>query len=354
MKQVACALYLSLSAITAFAQTEDPAATTTPVPTPASAPAPASFPAALEAAPTQVLVEGRRPGPGVWKVSRGEHVMWIFGVYSPLPKKMEWDDARVARLVRNSQELLLAPTVSMNVSGIGGLFKGLFALPSLVGVENNPDRATLHDVLPADIYARWLPLKEKYIGNDAGVDRLRPVFAADKLMEAALDQNGLAGHSDIYKRITAVAKEHQVKITSTGFSRTVDDPRRMLRDFKQAPIEDLACFTKTLDGLEGDIAAMRTRANAWANGNIAEIGKLDYAARTAACGAAVLNSAALQKTPGFENMAAKARQNWLDEADRALAANAQTFAMLQMSHLGGVEGVIAALRAKGYTVDEPK
>jgi hypothetical protein len=30
---------------------------------------------ALEAAPAQVVVSGRRPGPGVWKVSKGNHVM---------------------------------------------------------------------------------------------------------------------------------------------------------------------------------------------------------------------------------------------------------------------------------------
>ena len=37
-----------------------------------------------------ILVAGQRPGPGLWKVSKGDHVLWVFGTYSPLPKKMEW------------------------------------------------------------------------------------------------------------------------------------------------------------------------------------------------------------------------------------------------------------------------
>jgi hypothetical protein len=345
MKHVACALALALCAITALAQTEDVAPAIAPVTAP---------PAPLEAAPTQVLVEGRRPGPGVWKVSRGDHVMWVFGVYSPLPKNMEWDDARVVRLVRNSQEVLLAPTVSVGVSGIGGFFKGLAALPDLVGVQKIPDGATLRDVLPADVYARWSLLKTKYLGNDRGVDRLRPIFAADRLMAAALEQNALAGNNLIYKRITDVAREEQVKVTSTGVSRTVADPGRLLRDFKGSQLDDLACFTKTLDSLEGDIAAIRARANAWANGNVAEIDKLDFADRGTACSGALTNSAAVRKMPGFENLGELARRDWFDAVDRALAANTQTFAVLQMKSVLGAGGVLAALRAKGYTVESPK
>ena len=91
-KRYACALYLSVLTLPAVAQT-----TAAPEPAPAVAPAAA----AEEPAPATVVVEGRRPGPGVWKVSKGDHVMWVFGLYSPLPQKMEWDSARVERNPRD-------------------------------------------------------------------------------------------------------------------------------------------------------------------------------------------------------------------------------------------------------------
>ena len=37
-----------------------------------------------------VLVTGEQPGPGLWKVSKGDHVLWILGAQYPLPKKMLW------------------------------------------------------------------------------------------------------------------------------------------------------------------------------------------------------------------------------------------------------------------------
>jgi hypothetical protein len=80
-KRQACAFYLSLLALPALAQ---------------EAVAP---PAAADDAPATVVVTGHRPGPGVWKVSKGQHVLWVFGTYSPLPDKMEWDASRIERLV---------------------------------------------------------------------------------------------------------------------------------------------------------------------------------------------------------------------------------------------------------------
>jgi hypothetical protein len=37
-----------------------------------------------------VVVSGAQPGPGLWKVAKGDHVMWVLGTQSPLPKHMQW------------------------------------------------------------------------------------------------------------------------------------------------------------------------------------------------------------------------------------------------------------------------
>jgi hypothetical protein len=337
-KRYACALYLSFLTLPVLAQT-------TPQPEPSPPAAEAS-----DAVPATVVVEGRRPGPGVWKVSKGDHVMWVFGVYSPLPQKMEWDAARVERLVGKSQEVLTRPGARMEV----GFFRGLTLLPTAIGIDKNPDGATLRDVLPADVYARWQVLKGKYIGDDDSIERRRPIFVADTLLSRGLSKSGLTQNSGVEEQVEKAAKRDKVKVTSTTLSMDVDDPRALMKEFKKSQVEDVACFTKTLERLEGDIDAMRVRANAWANGNIAEISSLDYAERDKACNDAIFNSQFAKNSPAFQHLPERIRANWVKVAEKALADNTSTFALLPMKDVIGPQSYLADLQAKGYTVESPK
>jgi hypothetical protein len=338
-KRYACALYLSFLTFPALAQTAAP-----PAP---DAPAAAD---AADAVPATVVVEGRRPGPGVWKVSKGDHVMWVFGLYAPLPQKMEWDASRVERLVGKSQEVLLPPGVNVGF----GFFRGLTLLPTLIGIDKNPDGARLQDVLPADVYARWQVLKGKYIGANDDVERERPIFAAEKLLHAGLNKNGLARNSAVSDQIEKIARQDKVKLTSTQLNIELDDPRHVLKEFKKMQMEDLACFAKTMESLDDDIDAMRVRANAWANGDIAEIARLDYAERDDACGDALWNSPLARTTPALQNVRERSRARWLRIAEKSLADNTSTFALLRMKDLVGPNNYLADLQAKGYTVESPK
>jgi hypothetical protein len=306
-----------------------------------------------EAAPATVVVEGRRPGPGLWKVSKDGHVMWVFGMYAPLPPKMEWDDSRVDRLIGQSQEVLGPPSAGVGIGWRSG-FKALVALPSLIGLQKNPDGARLGDVLPADVYTRWSVLKQKYIGEDDDVERYRPLFAAQELTAAALKKSGLSGGIEVRKQVEGIAQKRGVKLTQTGFMVDIEDPGRVLKEFKKSQLEDTACFTRTIERFEGDIEAMRMRANAWANGNIAEISNIDYAEREDACNDAVLNSPAARHHPAFQNLRERRLESWLKAAEKSLANNTSTVAMLSMSDILGPKSYLAALQAKGYTVESPK
>jgi hypothetical protein len=320
----------------------------------ASAPAPAQQAAdapAPETVAAQILVSGKRPGPGLWKVSKGEHVMWVFGLYSPLPQKMEWDTARVERLVAQSQEVLKVPGVSVGTSSVFGT---LAALPGLIGMKKNPDGATLHDVLPAEVYARWQALKGKYIGDDDGVERYRPFFASEELVEAGLKKNGLVKSVEVRKQIEKIASKNDIKLTDTGIAVTIDNPRRAVSEFKQSQIDDTACFVKTLDRFERDIDAIRTRANAWANGNIAEIRNIDYAEREDACNHAMFSGSFARNNAQLQGLLERRQGGWLKAAETALDKNKATFAMLPMSEVIGPKSFLAVLQEKGYTVESPK
>ena len=75
-----------------------------------SAPAPAATSTAPSPANAvkleTVSVTGVQPGPGLWKVSKDNHVMWVLGTLTPLPRRMEWQSKQVEQVIAQSQELL--------------------------------------------------------------------------------------------------------------------------------------------------------------------------------------------------------------------------------------------------------
>jgi len=338
-------LFLALSlAMLAPAWAQAPMATT------GQAAEAAAAVSASEAGPEQILVVGKRPGPGLWKISKDDHVLWVFGTYSPLPKNMEWRAQEVEAIVAQSQEYLLPPGARADI----GFFRGLTLAPFAIGLKNNPNDARLRDVLPPEVYARWLTLKEKYIGDDEGIERERPIFAGAELSRKGLAHAGLSSGREVQRKIDSIAKQNKIKMTSTGLKLEIDSPARMMREFKKSAMDDVTCFSKTLEALETDIDAMRVRANAWAKGDLEAIEKLNFAEREIACNDAVLSSAILKDHPAFHNLQARVRESWLAAAEKSLAANKSTFAVLPLKDLLGPSSYVAALAAKGYTVQKPE
>src|SRR5450830_2108351 len=328
------ALCLSLAVSSAWAQADT---------------APVTSESVVVEAGEQILVVGQRPGPGLWKVSKDNHVLWIFGTYSPLPQKMEWRSQQVETILAQSQEYLKPPGATASV----GFFRGLTLLPSLIGLKKNPDGATLHDVLPADVYARWQPLKAKYLGDDDGIERERPLFAADTLFEAGLKQAGLSKGYDVGRKIDSIVKQHKLKVTQTAVELTMDDPSKLLKDFKKSQLADVQCLSKTLARLESDIDAMRVRANAWSKGDLEGIQKLDYADQESECSNAIRNADFARSQPGFQHVKERMQAAWLAAAEKALANNASSFASLRLADILDPHGYLHLLKAKGFRVEDP-
>lgn len=296
----------------------------------------------------EVTVSGEQPGPGLWKVSKDGHVMWVLGALQPLPKKMSWRSRSVESAVAESQELLLAPQVDAGI----GFFRGMTLLPSMIGARKNPEDAKLQEVLPPDLYARWLTLKARYIGRDEGVEEWRPIFAAGELYKKAIAKSQLTTQSDVVPVVTKIAKRHKVKVLEPTLEIEIDQPGQAIKQFKKSSLQDIACFTATLDRLETDLDAMRARASAWATGDVDTLRKLPYPDQFGACGSAILNSSVVQDR-GLQDVPKRVESLWLEQAQAALARNQVTFAILPISQLLRADGYIAKLQARGYDVETP-
>jgi hypothetical protein len=296
-----------------------------------------------------VLVTGEQPGPGLWKVSKGDHVLWILGAQYPLPKKMIWRGREVEQTIAQSQAVLADASAKLDV----GFFRALTLVPAVLGARKNAGGATLKDILAPDLYARWLSLKARYIGRDSGVERLRPIVAENELYNKALDRSGLVRNGAIWETVEKAAKRQHVRIVAPEVRIEVDDPKQTLQDFRgtAGPL-DVECLAATVSLLETGLDTMRQRANAWAVGDIATLRRLSYPDRRDACVAALASNPNLHEH--LKEAMVQIDYVWLSAAEEALAENASTLAVLPMIELLKPEGRLAMLAARGYTVEAPE
>lgn len=303
-----------------------------------------------------VVVTGVQPGPGLWRVRRGENTLYILGTQSPLPAGITWRSDEVRGVLAEAGVVLGPPGV--RVGGDIGMLRGLTMLPAAMRAVRNPGGDTLDEVLPADVYARWATLKQRYIGRDRGIERKRPAVAVSQLYRAALNANGLREGGVIHPVVDEALKARGMEITPTRLEVKVDDPRQAMREFGQERMkpEDLACVRDTLDIIESGLPQVAARANAWAVGDLEAIRAMAVQRRhVEACMSAWLQSGAA-RTRGLDDLDDRVRAHWVAAADRALSEHRISFATLSIDDLLGSRGYLWALRPRADVVlapDEP-
>ena len=295
----------------------------------------------------EVLVTGERPGPGMWRISRNGHDLWVLATLRPLPKNMTWRSVVVEQRIASSGEVLSPPDVDVDV----GLFRGLTLIPALLRARKSPDGRTLEQILPHDLYIRWLALRVKYLGSYD--ENRRPILAAIDLYEATLNQSGLTDNGMIWRAVEKAAHKNHVAVQPVQLKIQLQDAKGAVRDLGNIPQEaEIACFAKTVERLEVDLQPMRQRANFWSLGDIQGLRSLPYPDGEGACLNAFL--AVPQFRDQYESARSRLEDLWLSSAETALDKNASSFAVLPIAALLKEDGAIDRLKKQGYEVQEPQ
>ena len=291
--------------------------------------------------PEELTVTGRYPGPPLWRVSAGAHELLIFGTLPVIPKDITWGSVIVERVIARADEMLLPPGVdaaARNPFRYVGLF---FRARKLT---RNEDGAPLKDVLPADLYARYATIRERYDGPRS-LEQERPVVVAGRLYARAIDASKLTFGGKLQSSIERLAKDAHVKRTDTEIRA---DPGDLLDAAQTLSREaEIDCFATVLASIENDLPGIAERARAWAIGDIDALRRFDYPDIEGQC----LSFAGTSE--GLSDTLRRARGAWLDAAQRALAENGTTFATLGVGDLLRPDGPLARLRDLGYEVHEP-
>jgi uncharacterized protein YbaP (TraB family) len=322
------ALCACLTAVLALAALAQPAS---PVPSGAGEPL------------IEIVIEGRHEGPRMWTVRKGDHTLWILGTISPLPKKMVWQPDAVRAALKHTQEVVPAwPTYGIGANPLTMLRVYI----EWRRLQKPPDNLPLRQTLPAPLYARVEALKNRYDPKDNKLEAMRPMLAARQLVARVFDAAGLAQHNEVQETVLQLAREQGVRVHQDKLH--IDDPVDVLKDVSHTPLDrEVACLDSVVTLLETDIGAMQARAQAWALGDVDTLRKLPHADDRTACIAAVSNSERVR------SLIARAQDDWLISVEDSLNRNSGTLAVQSMDRLLGEHGALAALRAKGYSVEGP-
>jgi uncharacterized protein YbaP (TraB family) len=291
----------------------------------------------------EIDIVGERPGPRLWKITRGDHVLWVMGTLNHLPRKMVWRSSEVDEALSQSQQVLASgPSVSTGIGPIA-MIRLYFQWR---GVQKDPGRTMLKDWLSPALYARFEALKERFDRNDSRIEELRPAFAAYRLYEQAVDVAGLTGRDEVEKSVLKLASKHHVPVKRAELA--VQDPSGALKEVSALPPSvEVSCLETTVTRLETDLPTMQERAKAWAVGNVDRLRQLNFPDQREACMNALSNS------PRIKALFEQAAAGWDSAAEAALANDRVSFAMRPIYDLLAADGPLAKFRAKGDTVEGP-
>jgi uncharacterized protein YbaP (TraB family) len=290
----------------------------------------------------EVIVTGEWPGPQLWKISKGDHVVWILGTLQPLPKHMTWKYTEVEQVLKHSQQVIGRTNVKPKVS-IFGLIPLYLQFRKVSKLQ---DGQTLKDVLPVDLYQRYRTLIAMHKIHDDDIDKLRPIVAAGRLYQDVIDANDLTGKNDVQDMVFKLADRHDVKVNDMILK--VDAPKEILKDAKQLPVSaEVACFEEVVAGLETELDLLRKRASSWARGDVNALRKLVTAQSRTACREAVLS------VHRVKEISDQAKSDWINAIADSLNRFPSALALSPVYDLISKDGVLDQLRAAGYQVEGP-
>lgn len=295
-------------------------------------------------------VKADASGPPIWRFVRGDRTVLVLGTLQPLPRDVAFVDTGLQSALAASGAILGSEGVDIGADI--GLFRGLTLWPSIRKTKLIEGGKRLADVVPAEDYRRWSELKARYLPGNDGVERLRPMYAAWQLYEAALSARGMAPGSPVSRQISSSARKLDLEIVDARYQVKVRNPKEAVTSFEVDREADLACFRRTLHDLEPWLDAAPAIADAWSRGDTATTSAiLETTPRLGRCWARLTNEAIAQ-AEGVD-AARAAREQWRAALERATREHPVLFTTLPLDELLDGQGSAQALQAAGFRLEAP-
>lgn len=298
-----------------------------------------------------IVVRGDQSGPSIWKFSRGNKVVWVLGTFQPLPKNTTFNPTQIEKRISES-EIVLGPQ-GLVVGDNIGIFKGLTLWPSIRRNKFNADGKSLKDVLPPATYARWIQLKLKYLGNDRGVERLRPMYAASELFEAALEKTNLETANLVSPVVANASKASNVPVVDTRLRLAIHGARDAAKEFGVSATDDIRCLEQTLDRLDSYLQVTSSLGNSWAIGDLPRLlNEPSSKVSVSTCWGRLTNEA-IGKQQGISDLYKQVDAKWVKDFRDLLQKHDVIFTTLPVRDLMDSKGLVAVIKSEGFQVEAP-
>jgi len=214
-------------------------------------------------------------------------------------------------------------------------------------VKKNPDGARLEDIIPVDLYAQFVAIRDTYAEDDKKIDRLTPLFAADAIYGRALEQTGLVTSRDIFTTADRLARRSDAERVRSQVDEKFDI-LTFLNHVQAIPMdEQIACLAEVLSFLESHMENLSMRAEIWSDGDVSPLATDAHPPLGQSC------TAALQTNEQVSRITELLNAKWLNNVDQALRTHRTTVATLDIAEIIEPDGLVSKLLEKGYEIEGP-
>ena len=263
--------------------------------------------------------------PKAWVIRDGDTEITLFGTIHALPKGVDWLSPAVAARLDAADSLVLEailpddPAVLMPIIARIGMPAGLKPMAQRLPAAVLPK-------LTAAAVAAGVPM--------AALDRMESWLAAVTLGDAVLTGLGVTSESGVEPALTARAKARRKPIIG------LETLEQQLGFFDGLPQADqTAMLVSTIDDVATAKADMAAITALWMAGDVEAIAR-DFDAETRA-------------TPLLRQRLVTGRNaRWAEWLAGVMKTPGKHFVAVGAGHLGGADGLLALLRARGLTVVE--
>lgn len=286
-------------------------------------------------------VAAARPtsGPRIWTFVKGNTTLRVLGTVQPLPRNLQFDTNGIFEALQSSDALLTGEGV---VTGEGvGPVRGLLLLPSMRRLKRNASDRTLRDILSDSDYREWRRLSDPYVSGMPDVEKMRPMYAAGALYEAAIAGGRLHRHHPAKDSIAGMAKKLGKPSIDGRLHVHVERPKEAIEAFHVDEEDDLSCFREVLRRLPPWLGTAQQAGSEWSSGSYRSIPPAPPR-----CWSWLTNQA-IARTQGI-SLDQAVRQHWMRSLDSATRTHSNIFTTMPIEDLKDGNGLASALLDDGY------
>lgn len=277
----------------------------------------------------ELVVVGRLPGPAWWRVSDADTTVYVLGVPSLAPKRMQWDRTIFERRLEGANVVIL-PFVNVRARALNsvGVAFNLMRLKTGGPFEEKLDPATR---------ARFVAVRQR-LGQDAKhYNTSNPLAAGVQLAIDYRDRSSLT-NMDPAKLVRLLAQRKGVKVIEKSY----DLGPQLGGIIRTPPAVGRTCFDEVLAQAEAGPGVTLAAARAWAAGDVP--GALANERTYERCLAAISGGRTYDEKTKADEAAAIAE---------ALKRPGHAIALVPLRPLLAQNGVLERLSAQGFEVKTP-